>query len=266
MPPMSNNAANSMFSDGCDGFGTCDLFGAMTMEDGHVATAAVVDNRPLDAFFHGSPSSQVLDGSELPLLLRRSGGFRIKNRGLHLDRATGVMSIQNKSNNNSVSCIQGSAAADGVAEAVRLCGAGGVDVFVETIRSEAPDNLFEEDSDAPTETDSSGTTLGSGVWSRETTAGDDAAEFATRLRAEPPPPVQNGLVGGPAERKSGRVKIKNRNVNGIETASKAAVPTGVPSSCQFPHPGVVARELLEVYHCLPDASSLPLPNFVARSM
>mmetsp|Transcript_96185 Transcript_96185/g.276324 ORF Transcript_96185/g.276324 Transcript_96185/m.276324 type:complete len:266 (-) Transcript_96185:170-967(-) len=265
MPPMSNNAANSMFSDGCDGFGTCDLFGAMTIEDGRVATAAVVDNRPLDAFFHGSPSSQVLDGSELPLLIRRSGGFRIKNRGLQLDRATGVMSIQNKNNNNSVSCIQGSAAADRAAEAVRLCEAGDVGVFVETITSEALDNLFEQDSDAPTETDSR-STLGSGVWSRETTAGDDAADLATRLRAEAPPPVQNGLVGGPAERKSGRVKIKNRNVNGNETASKPAVPTGVPSSCQFPHPDCVARELLEVYHCLPDASSLPLPNFVARSM
>mmetsp|Transcript_74982 Transcript_74982/g.243676 ORF Transcript_74982/g.243676 Transcript_74982/m.243676 type:complete len:247 (+) Transcript_74982:80-820(+) len=246
---MNNNAVISMYRGGCDGLGTC--------------TAAVVDNRPLEAFFHGSPPSPVVDGPAHTLLPKRSGGIRIKNKNLLLDRATGIMSIEDNSNstlsvkndnNYSTSCIKGSAAADKAVEVVRMF--EDVDMYVET-KSDLPDILFfAKDSDSPTESDSQ--TLGSEA------CGD--SDLATLLPALAPPPVKSGLGGCPAERGSGRVKIKNRNVNGIETASKAAVPTGVPSSCQFPHPGVVARELLEVYHCLPDASSLPLPNFVARSM
>mmetsp|Transcript_74976 Transcript_74976/g.243644 ORF Transcript_74976/g.243644 Transcript_74976/m.243644 type:complete len:244 (+) Transcript_74976:87-818(+) len=239
MPPMSNNAANSMFSDGCDGFGTCDLFGAMTMEDGHVATAAVVDNRPLEAFFHGSPPSPVVDGPAHTLLPKRSGGIRIKNKNLLLDRATGIMSIEDNSNstlsvkndnNYSTSCIKGSAAADKAVEVVRMF--EDVDMYVET-KSDLPDILFfAKDSDSPTESDSQ--TLGSEA------CGD--SDLATLLPALAPPPVKSGLGGCPAERGSGRVKIKNRNLNGREAASDpaSAVPNGGPP-CQSLRAQLVAR-------------------------
>mmetsp|Transcript_151805 Transcript_151805/g.485195 ORF Transcript_151805/g.485195 Transcript_151805/m.485195 type:complete len:250 (+) Transcript_151805:87-836(+) len=249
---MNNNAVISMYRGGCDGLGTC--------------TAAVVDNRPLEAFFHSSPPSPVVDGPAHEDLPKRSGGIRIKNKNLLLNRATGFMSIEGNSNstlsveanNNSTSCIQGSAAADKAVEGVRMF--EGVHMYVETTSDLLDNLLFEKDSDSPTESDSQ--TLGS------ESCGDDS-DLATRLPTLAPTPVKSGSGGFPAERGSGRVKIKNRNLNGHKAASDpaSAVPTG-GSPCQSSRATVVARleEESEVFRCMPDASSLPLPTFVMRTM
>jgi len=207
-----------MYSGGSDGFGSC--------------TAVEVDNRPLEASFHRSPTSRVV---EVPVphavLPKRSGGIRIKNKNLLLDRATGVMSIEDNShstlsvendNNYSTSCIKGSAAADKAVEVVRMF--EGVDMYVET-KSDLPDILFcAKFSDSPTESDSQ--TLGSEP------CGDDS-DLATRLPALAQRRVKSGLGGCPTQRGSGRVKIKNRHLNGREAASDpaSAVPNGGPP-CQ----------------------------------
>mmetsp|Transcript_151803 Transcript_151803/g.485192 ORF Transcript_151803/g.485192 Transcript_151803/m.485192 type:complete len:251 (+) Transcript_151803:87-839(+) len=250
---MNNNAVISMYRGGCDGLGTC--------------TAAVVDNRPLEAFFHSSPPSPVVDGPAHEDLPKRSGGIRIKNKNLLLNRATGFMSIEGNSNstlsveasnNNSTSCINGSAAADKAVEVVRMF--EGVHMYVEITSDLLDILLVEKDSDSPTESDSQ--TLGS------ESCGDDS-DLATRLPALAPPPIKSGLGGCPAERGSGRVKIKNRNLNGHKAASDpaSAVPTG-GSPFQSPRATLVARleEESEVFRCMPDASSLPLPTFVKRSI
>jgi len=223
---MQNNTVISMYSGACDRFGTC--------------TAVEVDNRPLEACFHGSPTSRVVDVPAHAVLPKRSGGIRIKNKNLLLDRATGIMSIEDNSNstlsvkndnNYSTSCIKGSAAADKAVEVVRMF--EDVDMYVET-KSDLPDILFfAKDSDSPTESDSQ--TLGS------ESCGDDS-DLATRLPTLAPTPVKSGSGGFPAERGSGRVKIKNRNLNGREAASDpaSAVPNGGPP-CQSLRAQLVAR-------------------------